>query len=68
MAGDLPDGWEAALPDFPAGKAVATRNAGGKVINALAKVIPNLVGGSADLAGSNKTTINGLAVYHTGRI
>ncbi len=59
IAGDLPDGWEAALPVFPAGKPVATRNAGGKVINELAKVIPNLVGGSADLAGSNKTTIEG---------
>jgi transketolase len=58
MAGDLPDGWEDALPDF-AGKADATRNTSGKVINALATVIPNLVGGSADLAGSNKTTISG---------
>lgn len=59
LAGDLPAGWHAALPVFPAGKPVATRNAGGKVINDLAKVIPNLVGGSADLAGSNKTTIDG---------
>ncbi len=59
MASELPADWEAALPVFPAGKAVATRNAGGVVINALAKVIPNLVGGSADLAGSNKTTIDG---------
>jgi transketolase len=58
MAGELPEGWETALPVFPAGKAVATRNAGGVVINALAKVIPNLVGGSADLAASNKTTID----------
>ena len=59
MAGELPEGWEAALSVFPAGKPVATRNAGGKVINDLAKVIPNLVGGSADLAGSNKTTVEG---------
>ncbi len=59
MAGELPEGWEAALPVFPPGKAVATRNAGGVVINALSKVIPNLVGGSADLAASNKSTIDG---------
>ncbi len=59
MAGDLPAGWETALPAFPAGKPVATRNAGGVILNALAKAIPNLVGGSADLAASNKTTIGG---------
>jgi transketolase len=59
LSGELPAGWEAALPVFPAGKPAATRNAGGKVINELAKVIPNLVGGSADLAASNKTTIEG---------
>jgi transketolase len=59
LSGELPEGWESVLPTFPAGKPVATRNAGGKVINELAQVIPNLVGGSADLAGSNKTTIEG---------
>ena len=58
MAGKLPDGWQDALPVF-VGKADATRNTSGKVINALAGVIPNLIGGSADLAGSNKTTISG---------
>ena len=56
----LPAGWEDALPTFEAGKDVATRNSGGVVINALAQAIPNLVGGSADLAGSNKTNMNGI--------
>lgn len=65
-AGELPEGWQSALPVFPAGKPVATRNAGGKVINELAKVIPNLVGGSADLAGSNKTTIEGSPFIQAG--
>jgi transketolase len=59
LAGDLPPNWEAAIPSFEAGKAAATRNAGGTVLNALAKVIPNLIGGSADLAASNKTDISG---------
>jgi transketolase len=57
LAGHLPDGWEEALPTFE-GKPDATRNASGKTLNELAKVIPNLIGGSADLAGSNKTTIS----------
>lgn len=57
LAGELPAGWEEALPTF-SGKPDATRNASGKTLNELAKVIPNLIGGSADLAGSNKTTIS----------
>ncbi len=59
LAGDLPSDWEAAIPVFEAGKSAATRNAGGTVLNALARVIPNLIGGSADLAASNKTDISG---------
>lgn len=59
LTGELPENWEAALPVF-SGKPDATRNASGATLNALAKVIPNLIGGSADLAGSNKTTINGV--------
>lgn len=60
LSGDLPDGWEEALPVFPPSpKGDATRNTSGKTINALAAVLPNLIGGSADLAASNKTTING---------
>ena len=54
---ELPAGWENALPEFPAGKDVATRAASGKVINAIAGVLPEFWGGSADLAGSNNTTI-----------
>lgn len=55
----LPEGWSAALPSFEAdAKGVATRVASGKAINALAGVIPELWGGSADLAGSNNTTID----------
>ena len=66
MAGELPENWREALPVFPAGKPVATRVAGSKVINELAKVITNLVGGSADLAGSNRTTIDGSPFIQAG--
>jgi transketolase len=60
MAGDLPDGWDAAVPDLSrVEKADATRNWSGKVIQGIARGLPNLVGGSADLAGSNKTDIEG---------
>jgi transketolase len=55
---DLPDGWDKNLPGFPADpKGVASRESSGKVLNALAQNIPWLVGGSADLATSNKTTL-----------
>ncbi|RDG36891.1 transketolase [Streptomyces corynorhini] len=57
-AGELPAGWEDKLPAFETGKAVATRAASGKVLQALGEVIPELWGGSADLAGSNNTTID----------
>jgi len=58
--GKLPDGWDAKLPSFDADpKGVASRDAGGKVLNAIAEAVPYLVGGSADLAPSNKTLING---------
>lgn len=56
---ELPAGWESSLPVFPAGKDVATRAASGKVITAIASVLPEFWGGSADLAGSNNTTIEG---------
>ena len=56
----LPAGWTDLLPDFaPDDKGVATRKASGAVLNALAPVLPELWGGSADLAGSNDTTIKG---------
>jgi transketolase len=55
---ELPDGWDKNLPSFPAdSKGVATRESSGKVLNALAQNIPWLIGGSADLATSNKTNL-----------
>jgi transketolase len=57
MAGELPDGWDADLPDFEPGGGEATRKSSGKVINVLASRLPELVGGSADLASSNNTTV-----------
>ena len=55
----LPAGWDSQLPVFAAGKDVATRAASGEVINAIAAVLPEFWGGSADLAGSNNTSIKG---------
>jgi transketolase len=55
-AATLPEGWAQALPTFEPGKAIATRKASGDVLTALAPVLPELWGGSADLAGSNNTT------------
>ena len=72
LARRLPDGWAEKLPTFEAGSKLATREASGKVINAVADVLPELWGGSADLAGSNNTTIEGapsyLAESPTGRV
>jgi transketolase len=60
MSGKLPEGWNQDLPTFEAGsKAVATRNASGTAINAMAPHVPALVGGAADLASSTKTLIDG---------
>jgi transketolase len=56
---ELPKGWDKDLPVFESGKEVATRAASGQVINAIAKVLPEFWGGSADLADSNNTTIEG---------
>ncbi|MFI6156924.1 transketolase [Kitasatospora sp. NPDC051170] len=57
-AGELPEGWKKTVPSFPAGKEVATRKASGETLKALGAVIPELWGGSADLAESNLTTID----------
>lgn len=57
--GELPDGIVDALPEFPGGTPVSTRAASGKVLNAIAPLVPELWGGSADLAESNNTTISG---------
>jgi transketolase len=59
LSGTLTEGWESALPTFAGTSSIATRAASGKVINALAAVLPELIGGSADLAESNQTTIEG---------
>ena len=60
MSGELPSGWDRDIPEFPADpKGLATRASSGKVLNAIAANLPNLIGGSADLAPSNKTLIEG---------
>ncbi len=63
LSGALPDGVEEALPVFEAGKDISTRAASGKVLSALGPVIPELWGGSADLAESNNTTIEGVPSF-----
>jgi transketolase len=57
MAGELPEGWDTDLPTFEAGAAQATRKSSSVALNHFADRLPELVGGSADLAGSNLTTI-----------
>ncbi|MGE5284275.1 MAG: transketolase [Actinomycetota bacterium] len=60
MWGDLPEGWAEGIPTFPSGAgAAATRSASGKVLNAIAAKVPELVGGSADLSPSTDTVIKG---------
>lgn len=65
--GQLPDGWEKALPKFDGVEAKATRAYSGEVINAIADTIPQLIGGSADLAPSNNTMIKASADFQAGR-
>jgi transketolase len=73
VAGKLAEGWEKAIPTFPSGpdaKKVATRIAGNVVINAIAKAVPELFGGAADISASTKTNFNGSPSFHvdaTGR-
>lgn len=60
LADKLPDGWDADIPTFPADdKGIASRDAGGKVLNAIVPKLPWLLGGSADLSPSTKTDIKG---------
>ncbi len=73
LGGDLPDGWDADLPRFsPDDGPIATRKASGKALNAIAPRLPLLLGGSADLAGSNKTDVDGSTSFsaddRSGRI
>lgn len=62
-SGKLPEGWQAKLPVFPAGTAMATREASGKTLNAIAASLPMLIGGSADLAPSNNTMLAGYEAF-----
>jgi transketolase len=64
QAGKLRAGWEKAIPSFPADKPVATRNAGGSVMNAVAEVVPELFGGAADLTTSTKTIFKPGVSFH----
>jgi transketolase len=69
-SGRLRDGWETALPSFPAGEQIATRSAGQKAMAALSSFAPTMAGGAADLVESTKTVFDGAGEYsrvHTGR-
>jgi transketolase len=62
-SGKLPEGWQHAMPSFPTDKQMATREASGKALNAFAKVLPMLLGGSADLRPSNNTFLEGYGEF-----
>ena len=66
MKGNLPEGFDKAMPTFELGGKTATRNASNKALNALAKHVPEMLGGSADLAGSTKTDIDGTSIIQKG--
>ncbi len=72
MKGELPDGWDKGLPTLtPAQGPLATRQASGKALDALARTLPNLMGGSADLGGSTGVTLTDGGVFapdHPGRV
>ena len=63
MEGDIPADFDAEIPVYEPGKKIATRSSSGEVINAIAKKLPSFFGGSADLAGSNKTYMKGLGDF-----
>lgn len=68
LEGKLPEGWEDSLPSYSEEDgAKATRATGGEVLNAIAKAVPNLWGGSADLSGSNKTMIDDEKDFQAGQ-
>jgi transketolase len=62
--GKLAEGWEKAIPVFPTEKGIATRNAGQVILNAVAKIIPELFGGAADLTASTKTIFKDSPSFH----
>jgi transketolase len=61
--GELPSEWDAGLPRFKAGEKLATREASGKVLNAIAAAVPELIGGDADLSSSTKTALEGMGSF-----
>jgi transketolase len=61
--GELPSGWDEKLPRFKAGEKLATREASGKVLNAIAGAVPELIGGDADLSSSTKTALEGMGSF-----
>lgn len=63
ISGELPEGWDKDIPVYEEGTSLASRASSGEVLNGIAKNLPSFFGGSADLAGSNKTTINGAGDY-----
>jgi transketolase len=68
LQGELPEGWEEAIPSFSSGESMATRAASGKVLQAIAPKIPELVGGSADLGGSTQTLVPGAPDLGPGKL
>ncbi len=63
MAGELPEGWDEGLPAFEEGSKAATREASGKVLNAIADRVPELIGGDADLSTSTKTVLKDMGSF-----
>jgi len=61
--GELPSDWDAGLPRFKAGEKLATREASGKILNAIAATVPELIGGDADLSSSTKTALEGMGSF-----
>lgn len=61
--GQLSEGWDKDIPVYAEGKSIASRASSSEVLNGIAKNLPNFIGGSADLAGSNKTTIKGVGDF-----
>jgi transketolase len=66
IKGELAEGWDKDIPVYEEGKSLASRASSGEVLNAIAKNLPSLIGGSADLAGSNNTMLKGYADYMPG--
>ncbi|MCU9611962.1 transketolase [Caldibacillus lycopersici] len=63
IKGELPENWDKDIPVYQTGSSLASRASSGEVLNAIAKNVPSFFGGSADLAGSNKTTIKGTSDF-----